>query len=48
MVKKPLKKFMEDNPYWGVFDWHPLNLILKKPRRKSELKEPESDKQESS
>ncbi len=36
MVKKPLRKFMENNPYWGVFDWHPLNLILKRPKRKSE------------
>jgi len=34
MIKKLLKKFMEENPYWGVFDWHPLNLALKRPKRK--------------
>jgi hypothetical protein len=36
MVKNPLKKFMEDNPYWGIFDWHPMNLALKKSKRKSD------------
>ncbi len=36
MAKNPLKKFMEENPYRGVFEWHPLNLVLKRPKCGSE------------
>ena len=30
MVKRFLKRVMEKNPYWEIFDWHPMNLAFKK------------------
>ena len=29
---------MEENPYWGIFGWHPLNLIQKRRKRKAETR----------
>ena len=30
MVKEFIKKRMEEHPYWKLFEWHPINLALKK------------------
>jgi len=36
MVEETLRKSMEANPLWEIFDWHPLNPVLKQRKRTAE------------